>query len=130
MDSIKNKQLVTTYNHKWYHIVKISFIFASQSTLLLLNKTAFPEGSYKIGFAHSSLLPSVLLSAFPSFHLFGCFFESVWLIFSKFWHVVESHRKLCVQNRIFPLFCPQNWENGPKLGLKTGSFEFIGKFGH
>ena len=46
--------------------------------------------------------------------------------------VLETHMKLCVTEPNFPgkFFCPKNWENGPKMGQKTGFFEFIGKFSY
>ena len=46
--------------------------------------------------------------------------------------VVESHVKLCLTEPDIPgkIFCPQNWENGLKMGQKQGFFQFIGKFSH
>ena len=42
--------------------------------------------------------------------------------------MLDTHMKLCVTEPDFleKVFCPQNWENGPKTGL----FEYIEKFYH
>ena len=41
--------------------------------------------------------------------------------------VLESHVKLGMTELDFPgrFFCPQNWENGPKLGLKQVFFNLL-----
>ena len=40
--------------------------------------------------------------------------------------VLETYMKLCVAEPDFPgiFFCPQNLENGPKMGQKQGT-EFV-----
>ena len=46
--------------------------------------------------------------------------------------MLETHMKLCVTEPDFPVknFCPENWENGPKMGQKQGFFEYIEQFCH
>ena len=46
--------------------------------------------------------------------------------------VIETHMKLCVTEPDFPgkLFLPQKLGKWAKNWLKTGFFEFIGKFSH
>ena len=45
--------------------------------------------------------------------------------------VLETHIKLCVTEPDFPeekKFCPQNWENGPKMGQKHGFLNLLKNF--
>ena len=76
---------------------------------------------------------SILLSVRPSFLLSGWAFSwNCISCFFKFWHGARNlyevvHDRAGFSGKNF--FCPQNWENGPKMCQKQG-FEFIDKFGH
>ena len=74
------------------------------------------------------LLNRVCPSDFPSFRL-GILLEFVSLVFSEFWHVLETHMKFCVKSWIFwkKNFGPKNWENGPKIDQKQGFFNVLKK---
>ena len=65
-----------------------------------------PEGSYKIG------------SARPSFRLSGRFLGMMSLC--------QCHGKVCVTkpNFLVKIFCPKNWENGPKMS-QNGFFNLF-----
>ena len=76
------------------------------------------ELSYEIG----SVLPSALLSVFPSFDLSRHFLGNVLLVFSKF--RLEIHMKMCMTEPDFleKIFCHQIWENGPKIVEQKAGF--------
>ena len=46
--------------------------------------------------------------------------------------MLETHISLCLTDPDFSgkKICPKNWESGPKMGPKSGFFEFIEKSGH
>ena len=62
-----------------------------------------------------------------SFHLSGHFWI-VSLTFSKFWHGVRNPYEVGHGSWIFQekFFCPQNLENGPKMGQKQFFFNLLG----
>ena len=75
------------------------------------------------------LLNRVCPSDFPSFRL-GILLEFVSLVFSEFWHVLETHMKFCATELDFlekKIFGPKNWENGPKIDQKQGFFNVLKK---
>ena len=78
------------------------------------------EWSYEIG--------SVSLSILLSLSLSGSFLGIVSLVFSKFWHGARNLHEV-VHNRARFLekknFCPQDWENGPRMGQNMVFFNFL-----
>ena len=82
--------------------------FKNQSTTAVLIRP-LPEGSYKIGSVHPSLLPSVLVLDLG----IGS------LDFSEFWHGTRNHYEVLHSSPIFleKLFCPHNWGNRSKIGF-------------
>ena len=75
-----------------------------------------PEVSYKIGCTCSSIHPSVHPSVFcQSRHFLGI------VSFSKFWYAARDPYEVVLQGAGFSIknfCCPQNWENGLKMGQK------------
>ena len=59
-------------------------------------------------------------SVHPSFCLYRHFLGNVSLVFSRFWHGARNPYEVVCQSQIFwkKFFCPQNWENEPKMGQK------------
>ena len=93
---------------------ELSFLFFP---LLIRPPRRQPEGSYKI----VSVCPFDCLPVRPSVCP-GVFLELSYQFFLNFGMVLETYMKLCVTEPDFPgnFFCPQNWENGPKMGQKQG----------
>ena len=119
---------IILYQFSWLHkfprycvidslgmVVIIFFLVAS-----LLDPWLQPEGSYELG----SVRPFFRLSVLPSFYP-EVFSELSHKFFLKLSMVLEANVLLCVTEPGFSknIFCPQNGENGPKIG-------FIGKFSH
>ena len=53
----------------------------------------------------------------PSFYLSGCIFGIVWIVFGKFLHGTRKPYEVVTEPDFLEnYFCPQNWENGPKMG--------------
>ena len=62
------------------------------------------------------------------FHLVPAFFGILSLVFSKFWHGAWNPDQVVCDSCIFQnLFCPQNRENGPKMGQKQGFLNLLKK---
>ena len=97
----------------------LSLTCKCQSTaVVLIRPLAVAEGSYEIGSASPSHLPSV------------CLFSLNWmeLDFSEFWHgarnwyeVMHDRARVFVKKNLHS----KNWEDRPKIGF----FEFKEKFG-
>ena len=122
-------KFVELINEKFEEVIKVSKSIIQKRNLHLLYASLLDaqqqlEGSYKTGSVCPSVHPSASPSVCPSVCP-GVFLELYHKFFLNFGMVLENHMKLCMTELDFPetIFCPKNWENGPK----TGFFE---KFGH
>ena len=63
----------------------------------------------------------------PSFCLSRRFLRVLSFIFAKFWHGARIPCKVVHYRAGFSgkIFCPLNWENGPKMGPKQGFFDLL-----
>ena len=116
----------------------INTVRGISSLRTLLDPRRQPKWFYKIRSVHPSVLlsvlslvlPLVLLSFRPSVRSSVCpgiFFELYLELFLNFAMVLETQMKLCVTEPDFPgkFFCPENWENQPKMGQKQGFLNLL-----
>ena len=119
-------------------ILKYAFIYCQRKVLqsFLILITAFSSlffwtcGSTQKGSMQQGL-PTLRSSFCPFVLLSRHFLEIVSLVFSKFKHgarnlyeVVCNRARFCQEN----FFCPQNWENGPKMVQNQGFLNLLKTF--
>ena len=105
--------------------------------LEIISKTLMISGGIEVNYSALTGPPALARRVLsnrvcPSFRLSVCPGELYHQFFLNFGMMLETHMKLCVTEPHFPeiFFCPKIWENGPKMDLKQGFFEYIEKFCH